>query len=180
MEYKLAQKAYKIDFSRIEEGYLYSEITCHAESLNKAKVILLSKCKYENVCLHGTDDEVTYLSIPVIRCKELDKYQFEDKEYTKFKIEEILNNRKRISDLDSLINDDQIKYCYITKGSYYRPNSRGYTDFIFKAGVFTKEYAVSNAKSVSSLKIIPINIEEHNSMISEEINDLQSRIIKPN
>lgn len=179
MEYKLAQKAYEIDWSKIEEGFLYdsSSFIVYAETRNKAKTELLKKAYFENVCLSGEDDEVTYLTIPVIRCKEADKYKFEDKDLTKRQIEEIQTERQRIYDLDEILNNPNIKYCYIVKGSYYRPNSCGYTDYKHKAGVYTKEEAVSHAKSCRDIRLERIDIEDHNKMIQSEINELKRRII---
>jgi hypothetical protein len=176
-KYKLLQKGYKIDFSKIEEGYLYSHMYCRADSLAKAKSILLKECIGESVCLCGQDDKVTYLTIPVIRCEELDLYDFEGEGTAFWRITEIHEKRKQLEFLDSILNDVTIKYCYIKKGSYYRPNSCGYTEMIHRAGVFTKEEAVSSAKSCSDLKIIPINIKEHNLMLEKEINDLKTRLI---
>lgn len=78
--YKLLQKAYEIDFSKVNEGYLYSREFCHADSINQAKSILLKRNNDQclNITLRCSEDEITYLTIPVIRCKENDWYEFED------------------------------------------------------------------------------------------------------
>lgn len=97
---------------------------------------------------------------------------------TLFQIELILIERERIKELDNILNNDSIKYCYIKKrGEYYRPNSCGYTTYKFFAGVYTKEEAVSDAKSCNDLTIIPINVEEHNKYINTIISDLNTRLI---
>ncbi len=178
-KYPLVSKAWKINFDKIEEGYLYNERACYAESRNKAKSILLSQLKkdYESLILKYTDDEVSYLTIPIIRYKEADQYLFEGKELTMWRIEEILQERVRISKLDQILNDESILFCYIRKGDYYRPNNAGYTSYKIFAGVYPKNQAVESAKSVREISIIPINIQEHNEMILKEINDLKSRII---
>lgn len=180
MEYKLAKKAYEIDFSKIEEGYLYdsSSFIIYAETRNKAKTDLLKKAYCESICLSGEEDEVTYLTIPVIRCKSADKYFFEDKEMSLFNIDEELTERKRLSVLQEILDNQHIKYCYIRKGSYYGPNSRGYTDFKHKAGIYTKEEAVSHAKSCRDLWLERIDIEDHNKMINQEVRELQTRLLK--
>lgn len=180
MKYKISKKAYEIDFSKIEEGFLYdsSSFITYAETRNKAKTQLLKQVYCENICLNGEDEEVTYLTIPVIRCKESDKYFFEDKEMTLYQIEEELTERKRISVLDEILNNENIKYCYIRKGSYYRPNNSGYTDFKHKAGVYLKEDAVSSAKSCRDIWLERIDIEEHNKMINDEVRELQRKILK--
>lgn len=179
MKYKLLEKAYQIDFSQIEEGYLYCEMICYVENRNQAKSRLLSKLRkdYETLISKKTDKEVDYLSIPVIRCKEADKYEFEGQSLTIQRIEEILSERERINALDEILNDESIEFCYIKKGSYYRPNSCGYTDYRIFAGVYPKNVAVSHAKGVREISVIPINIDEHNLMIEKEINELRSRLI---
>lgn len=176
-KYELKQKAYGIDFSRIEEGFLCSEEYVHAESRNKAKSLLLDKIGYQ--CLATTyGEEITYLNIPVVRAPEYDLYLFEGAEKTKQNIEEILEQRKRTASLDKILLNPEIKYCYIKKrGSYYCPHSCGYTQFKHKAGVYTKEEAIYEAKSCYELDIIPIDIAEHNKMIRNEINDLSTRLL---
>lgn len=176
MKYTLIQKAWEINRDKLNEGFLYSEMVVYAENKNKAKYKLLSKYRYE-INLKYSDDEISYINIPVIRCPNADKYLFEEQEKTIWQIDEILHERKRIFELDLILCDDMISHCYIRKGYYYNPNSSGYTAFINKAGVYTKQDAVSKAKSCSDLTIIPINIEEHNKMINDEINDLKTRII---
>ena len=178
MKYELIKKAYEIDFSKIEEGYLFAERICYSENVNKAKSELIKDICYENVCLKGEKEDVTYLTIPVIRRKASDRFKFEDKELSLYQIEEILNERERISKLEEILNNPEILYCYIKKGGYYRPNSCGYTDQLHRAGVFPKSEAVSHAKSVRQIKIIPINIIEHNVMIEQEISELKTRVLE--
>jgi len=179
MKLELTKKAFEINFSKIEEGYLYSPEVCYAKNRNEAKSKLLAQTKYESIMLCGEDEEVTYLNIPVLRCSHLDKYSFEGKELTEQEIEEKLDEIKRLSILDEILNNQHIQYCYIRKGSYYRPNSCGYTDFKHRAGVYEKSDAVSQAKSCSDIWLERIDIEEHNKMMQDEIRDLTSRLIKP-
>jgi len=70
-----------------------------------------------------------------------------------------------------------ITHCYIRKGSYYRPNACGYTDYQAKAGIYTKEDALKHAEHCSELTLIPIENAKHNAMLLEEVNELLSRII---
>ena len=66
----IMEKCYQINLSKINEGYLYSEESCYAESLGKAKSELLSRLHYSNMRLkYPYDDELTFLNIPVIRYK---------------------------------------------------------------------------------------------------------------
>jgi len=150
------QKAWKIDFSKIEEGYLYSERIVYTENRNQAKTLLMKEAW--DMVLKSTNDEPTYLNIPVLRCKECDKILFEGNYYTNTQIVQIKYDRQRNLELDHILNDENITHCYIKKGSYYRPNHSGYTDMLHRAGVYTKQDAVSCAKSCHELTIIPINI----------------------
>jgi hypothetical protein len=173
----IVSKAYEIDFSKIEEGFLYSERICYAKNRNEAKSILLKENKYENIYIKGTDDEVNYLTIPVIRCTNADKIIFESKEVVRSQIDELIKERERIAKLDEIANNPNIKYCYIIKGSYYRPNNRGYTSLRFEAGVYPKDEAVSHAKSVREIRLEWVDIEEHNKMINQKIAELQGRLL---
>jgi hypothetical protein len=83
------------------------------------------------------------------------------------------------SGINKITKSKQTTHCYIMKrGSYYKPNSCGYTDFPQWAGVYEKEEAVKHALCCDELTLIPINIKEHNMMIWDAINDLTSRIIE--
>jgi len=170
-------KAYQIDLDRLDEGYLSDTIMCYANNVNEAKMKLLQEIKYDNWRLKYTDAELTYLNIPVIRRKSDDKILFEGNAVTKTEMNRILYKRERYLLLENIFNDESIKYCYIRKGSYYRPNSCGYTDYKYRAGVYTKEEAVQSAKSCEELTIIPIDILEHNTMINNEISELSSRLL---
>lgn len=176
--YTLKEKAYEIDFSRIEEGYLFSEYITYAENRNQAKTQLLKDSYCQSICLQGSDDEVTYLTIPVIRAKQADKYDFEGSSMTKQQISEELEERERKRHLDNILNDESITHCYIRKGNYYRPNSCGYTDFKHRAGIYSKKEAVSHAMSCRDIDLEIINIDNHNKMIQEEIQELQTRLIE--
>jgi hypothetical protein len=90
---------------------------------------------------------------------------------------ELKKQQKRIAVLDGILNNETITHCYIRKGSYYRPDSCGYTDYRHRAGVYTKEYAVSHAKRCEEITVVPIDIEEHNAFLTAEIQDIQSRLL---
>jgi len=177
MSYKLAKKAYTIDLGKIDEGYCYSKEIVYAENLNKAKSALLKVINNDNYSLRFSDEEISYLNIPVVRDEESDLYNFEDKELSLYSIDELLTERSRKESLDQIFNDENISHCYILKGMYYRPNWAGYTDFKSRAGVYDKKEAVSHARSVREISIIPIEVETHNEMIEKEISELKSRLI---
>jgi len=174
---KLAKKAFKLEAHRIDEGHFLSDKVVYADSLGKAKQLILSDIKYDDYKIRHTLEPVTYLNIPVVRAVESDKFEFENELLPMWKIHEIKEERKRIAALDLMLSDEKIKYCYIKKGYYYRPNSNGYTEYLAYAGVYTVKEAVATAKGCRDLSLIPINIEEHNAMINEKILDLQTRVI---
>jgi hypothetical protein len=168
MSYELLKKAYKIDLEKISEGFLYSDFICYAETRNEAKTNLLKEVKYEGLTLKYTDEELNYLNIPVLRCKRADKLSFEGVEKTLVEIDEILTERKRLEVLQEILDNENIKFCYIRKGCYYRPNYCGYTDF---------KDAVKHAKGCRDIWLERIDIEEHNKLINEEIRELERRLI---
>lgn len=177
METTVATKAYKINLNRIDEGYSYSEVICHASTFNEAKSRLLQKVRYDGMKLRLGDD-LTYLNIPVVRAKEYDLVDFEGKYISQFEVHEILDKRKRMDYFNSILTDQSVTHCYIRKhGSYYRPNACGYTQIKAFAGVYEKSDAISHGKSCSDLQIIPINSAEHNKMIESEIEDFKTRLI---
>lgn len=175
---KVTEKAWSIDFSNIDEGYLYDQsgYICYTENRNKARSILLSEYRWEMVTYWN--EELTYLNIPVKRAKEFDKYDVDGLSLTSREIEKIKYEKEREDELNSTLTDERITHCYIKKrGAYYRPNSCGYTDFNFRAGIYEKSEAVRMAKSCEELDIIPIDTEEHNKMIEDEISELKDRLI---
>jgi len=177
VEGAIVEKAYEIDLDKLEEGYLTDEISCYAENANKAKIELLKIVRYDDWKLEWTEEKLTYFNIPVKRRKSSDKVVFEGKEILRYEIEGIKDDRNRISKLDEIQNNPNIKFCYIIKGSYCRPNHCGYTSLRFEAGVYPKNEAVSQAKSVREIRLEWIDTKEHNEMINEKIAELQGRLI---
>lgn len=182
---EIAKKCYTVNMNYIDEAYLYDcdIFRCYAKSRSEAKAKLLKKLKIEGVekilnkSFYLVD--VNYLNIPVLRYPENDTFLFEGMEKTKCEIESILIERKRINDLDQMLLNTAIEFCYILKrGYYYRPNCNGYTEYVHKAGVYTKIDAVKQAKSCNELSIVPINVQEHNQMILTEIDSLKSSLIQ--
>lgn len=171
-------KGYQINLDKISEGYLYSPVFCVAESVNKAKSELLKKVYYDDMKLIHSGKNVTYTTIPVIRYPEADLKDFEGKLLVQHEINVILEKRKREQYFQSIIDDVNITHCYIRKhGSYYRPHASGYTQFRSFAGIYEKNDAIKHGRSCGELIIIPINTEEHNKMIMDEINDFKNRLI---
>lgn len=177
MTKKPIQKAYKIDFSKIEEGYLSDEIICYADNRSKAKAELLKRVIYDDWLVIKDQQPLNYLNIPVVRYPHADKILFRGEWKTNTQIWDIVENEKRVAALDKILEDQKIKYCYISKGLYYRPGSRGYTSHITEAGIFPKEEAVSHAKSVREITIYAVDIAEHNKLIQEKIDELKTRLL---
>jgi len=176
-EYALKAKAYRLNIILIEEGYLMSDLYCYADKLSEAKSKLLKEILYENL-KRKNDDDITYLNIPVIRAYELDKYDFEGSSLTMSQITDILAQRERFKDLDSIASNPSIEFCYIKKrGTYYMPNSCGYTSYSTEAGVYPKLEAISHAKYCDELSLVPVNKIAHNQAIYDKIKNLESRLI---
>ncbi len=174
----LLKKAYEIDFSKIEEGYLASEQWCYAKTRNEARNTLLAQIYYDEWQLKWEDEPITYLTIPIKRKDEYDLVLFDGKEIRRHQVSVIIEEKSRIKLLDDMLSDESIKYCYILKGgNYYRPNSCGYTAYQFRAGVYTKEEAVNDAKFCKELYIKPVSVDEHNRIINEEIETLTKNLI---
>jgi hypothetical protein len=174
-KYPIKQKAWTLDHEAINEAWNYGrEFTVYAETKNKAKSKLIKEFEYEDMTLYKNDDPVTYLNIPVERDEHHDLLEFEDSELTLFKINEILEERERIEEIDVLLKDETITYVYIKKrGSFYSKNWSGYSSYVFRAGVYKKEEAASHARSCTEISIVPCNISKHNRSISKEINRLK-------
>ena len=177
-EGSIVEKAYQIDFQKIEDGYEYTTKICYAKSLNEAKSLLLQLVKYFDLKHRFTGEPITYLNIPVLRCKSLDKLLFEGQVLVKSDIDYILQKRTRASKLEEILQNPDIKYCYIIKGSFYRPNYCGYTSKIIEAGVYEKKDAIEHVRNVMEATVEPVNVEVHNHLVMEEIKKLQELLIK--
>lgn len=176
---QLIKRSYKIDLTRINDSYLSdSYYSCVADSLNQARSILYDKARGGGLELKS-GDKLSLVNLPVVRNPVGDLYLFEGRCLSFSEISDVLFEKTRISELDSLLNNDSVSYCYIKKGSYYyRENSCGYTSNKLYAGVYIKQEAINIVKSCTSLTLIPIDIERHNSMIDAAIEDLKTRLIK--
>jgi len=176
----VVRKAYQIDLEKINEGYLFDNIFSCKESRGKCRSDLLSQAIEQGLEFRWGDEEMTYTNLPVIRYPELDLFLFEGEQRTANSINQILSDRERDCELQAILDNPEIEFCYIMKrGEYYRPNSCGYTGFKIRAGVYTKHEAVSDGRSCSDLHIVPINPVEHNDAIEREIQEMASRLINP-
>lgn len=175
---EIKEKCYEIDLKKIEDGFLFSEIFCYSENRNEAKTKLLNDIKYSDLRLKHLKDEITYLNIPIIRKKSLDKVLFEDKIILKYQLNEILEKRKRDIEFDILLEDKNITHCYIMKrGYYYMDGYCGYTSQIIDAGIYIKSDAVQHAKGCDEIILIKIKNNEHNKIINDKIEYLKTKFI---
>lgn len=177
-KYKLVKKAYYLPEFFI--GYLgcpyyEDDFIVWGKNINEAKSNFLKDHRYDGL-QNCVGEEFTYLNLKLHRYwdKNKDLYEFEGRPLNLYKIERILEYRAKLEEYKSLPN----KYCYKKKGSYYRPNNSGYTDYKHKAGVYTMEDGIdSYIHSHGDVIPIPIDIEKHNNMIQKEINDLKLNLI---
>ncbi len=119
---KPAKKAYTFNWYYVKNSYLYdqNQYIAYAESSNKAKVGLLKMARYMDVKFLLID-EPTYLNLPIRRYKEKDKYLIDGTLYTKEEYLIHLHGEKLKDQIDEILANDEIKYCFIKKnGSYYR------------------------------------------------------------
>ena len=175
---KLTKKAWAIDWDKIDEGNYYSGNigVIYAENRNKARGKFF---KDTDICDYKLNkgDDIEFISIPFSRCKEADKYDFNGEILTKCQYEEKQTEIERQNKLDTILNDNETTHCYIKKGSYYSDNWCGYTDAISRAGVYIKAEAVSHARNVTEISIIPIDKVKHNKLINLEIERLKNRLV---
>lgn len=178
---KPIQKAYEIDLDRISEGYLYSNYICHADNKSQAKSALLKQSQYDDLKLRITEEPVTYLTLPVVRIKSFDKYMYKGELMTQENIIRLEAMDEHNARLQSVLDDNQVTHCHISKRSYYyRDGYCGYTEDINKAGVYPKADAVEHCKNSTELCMIPIDAQEHNERINKAIEEMQARMLMEN
>lgn len=190
MELELISKAWEVDNNQFKEPWWSPEVIVHVEveeglSSDKMRKKAINKALNE---LHNQDfiidkygDELTYTNLRIRRIKECDRYKFGDDVLNKRQIDYYNRSQKYKDDLDKQLRDNPDGYAYINKGgNYYCSGWCGYTSYAIYAGVYTMEEAVNHAKYVNvedNMRVIPINIKEHNKMIQDEINKLQDKLI---
>lgn len=176
-KYPIVKKAYAIDTHKISEGYFIDELVCHAENRNKARSILYDRIRGEDWKLF-TGEDIDFLNIPVSRSPSHDLVVYNGSEVCINVIPSIEIEDERQATLSKIENDPAITHVYIRKGAYYCPGWCGYTEFREKAGVYAKKEAISEAKRVRDIRLVPIEKEEHNDMLRKAIADLESRIMQ--
>ena len=172
-------KGWQIGASQLEEPWYYADITCRAENRSKAKGIFMQMSEVDGA-KNKWGDEITFLNIPVIRCKEVDLVDYTGEQILRTQVRQAIKKEKHGKVLDDILADTEVTHCYIMKrGLYYRDNSCGYVESRLGAGVYTKEYACSHARNILEITIIPINTEEHNKYLTDHIEAIKNRMIPP-
>lgn len=172
---KITKKAYKVDLSKIDEGFLYCPSHCFANNRIQAKTKLLHDV--DAVLLNG--DELTYLNIPVVRDKENDIVDYKDDSLKRGDIPARVKLEKQTALEQSYLADPKITHCYIRKrGLYYGHDYCGYTDFKHKAGIYSTADAVKHCGGNIELTCKPIDIAEHNEILLNEIARIRKGIIE--
>lgn len=171
------QKGWKLGANQLEEPWYYDHLTCRADYRSKAKSIFMNMSEMDSI-KNKWGDEVTFLNVPVIRCKEVDLVEFNGIQIIRSKVREEFKKQDHQNKLDNIMANPEITHCHIMKrGLYYRDNSCGYVESKLGAGVYTKDYACSHAKGILELKIVPINKEEHNKYLMDHIEAIKKRMI---
>jgi hypothetical protein len=161
MKPKIIQKAYQIDLSKIDEGYLFTPIILYSKNRNTARSELMKKIKYLDLRLLHSKSEISYSNIPVIRCYEDDEVEYCGKGMTREKMEWERKIEKHNQKLDAILNDNNISHCFIRKnGAYYRDSCQGYTEKREYAGIYLKHDAVQEARNITEIIVVPIDISE--------------------
>jgi hypothetical protein len=177
MKLEIKEKAYQVDFSQIEEGYLYGEAICHAESLGKAKTKLLPEV--EGCRTNLFYDDVTFLNIPVIRAKQYDRIIYNEEIITRHELEYKIRVKESDIELNKILKDKTITHCYKKKrGMYYSWENCGYVSYKQNAGVYNKEEAVNYCKGQLDVTCIPIITKEHNDFLFKQIERIKKGVIK--
>lgn len=180
MEKTLHSKAWKIDTSNFAEPWFAPDDIWYAETRGKAKKIIFDTIRHDGY-QDSKFNEITFLSLNVVRAKHADKYLVngEVKKLDRIEYDEKVEERNK--KLDKLLCENPNGYAYIKKGGYYYMSGYcGYTEFRTNAGVYTLQDAIEEVKRCSlkdSMAAILIDNEEHNKLISEKIEELKKKLI---
>ena len=172
----IIRKGYCLNLSKISQGYELSETICDADTSNQAKAILLKKIQYDGLTLVDGED-ISYANIPVMSHKEADLIEVDGIQLRRHELESKIKEDARRKYLNEILEDSNIKYCFIKKrGTYYRPNSCGYTSFMLEAGIYSKQEAVSEALSCDEITIEAVNDTDYRKSIIDKIDKLSEKL----
>lgn len=157
----------------------YDYISCYANNRNKAKKKMLEHSNIDLI-LNINGENLNYINIPVVRNRKADIVLFNGKEVRRDSVLELSVDEIRKKEIKKLNADESIVYCYIRKGGYYyAKDCKVYKQKMLDAGVYTKEEAIKHYKHCRELTIVPIDVDEHNKMINDRIEELKSNLFNP-
>lgn len=152
-----------------------------AESEKLARKEALNLLRENQIDSDHFGNEFTYISLNLKRFPECDKFMVGNKVMSRDDIDYEKKKNDRDAEFRQLLSDNPGGWAYIRKGgSYYRPNSCGYTEFKPYAGVYPLKDAVKECIGMSLaeyMRPILIDVTEHNEMMNKHIEELKSRII---
>lgn len=172
------QKAWIINTRNFSEPWFVDHYVYYAEMRNKARTEALRD-------VEGAKDkwggEITLLTLNLKRKKNLDKTLVDGVWKTNHDIEQDKQLKERNDRCDKLVADNPDGFAYIRKGGYYyRPNSCRYTEYSKHAGIYPVKQAAAEVKGCDlrdDMDMILVDREQHNHMISDEIEILKNQLI---
>jgi len=176
MKLEIIEKAYIFNTENIEEPWFYEDIIEHAETRGKAKMKIW---KHLDDVKNIYGEEITFLNLPVKRCKSQDKVLYKGEIYTRERLKYYEDIHKNDILLDYYMKDKSITHCYKKKGGkFYSWNNSGYVSYKHVAGVYPKEEAIPYCKGQLEVTCVPINNQEHNEIILNYIARVKKGLIK--
>jgi len=173
----LHQKAWEINPNRLLEPW-FSGDEVYYGTRGQAKSSALPDYDAARTC---SDEEITYLNIPIRRAKNMDKYLVNGEIKTRSQIEYDEEKACKFAEIDDTVSNNPNSKAYIRKGGYYyRPDCNGYCSSVLDAGVYSVQEAAKSVKRSSlgdCMALILIDKEDHNRAINNRIADLKTRLI---
>jgi len=174
--YNSTPKAWQLDMSVINEGYLYEEAIVIANTRGKAKSKFLRKFRDSMVLSNG--EELSFTKIYIFLRRDLKPTLYDGEWITKAAFDSIMEEESRKNDLELLRDNESVKYCFIKKrGMFYRENSCGYTHNKLEAGVYTKKDALAEARHCSDLTLVSVDVNSYNTLLKERVEFLKSKLL---
>lgn len=171
-----ATKAWTLDLDDYSEPWYISDPVVYANTKGEARMKFLDYLAKEGV-ERQDGEEITFINIRVRRDKTLDKKLWRGELVSFKKYSELEKEVNHEKELDRILADDSITFCYIKKrGAYYCSNYRGYTEVEFFAGIYPKKDAVKHASRITEITLIPIKNEEAIAALEQENIRLQEKI----
>lgn len=176
MKLEIVEKAYMFNNSEIEQPWFYEDIIEYVETRGKAKMKIWRHLDDEIRNVDGK--EITFLNLPVKRCKNQDRVLYKGEIVKRYQTAHYQAVEKNDNLLDSYMKDTSITHCYkMKRGQYYAWNNCGYVSYKHVAGVYPKEEAIPYCKGQLEVICVPINTEEHNEIILNQIARLKKGLI---